>query len=638
MIPSKLYIPTSTLNFNNIMASESISPAGFYYVRGFGYKRFDKVEPNYLDKRIILYEKYPVFSINDKELENYPLVIEIDTKTIGEDIIQEHKNGVFFSEETIYFNPFSTKLIFNNETEKRSTLSKVEQSLNTKMVVIYQNCIFTKTPNIESFEWKEVDLTDSKDDFSKHISKDLKINKLKGFLYTYLLGANKSVSKSVVYAKKRTKYFSNELSALVSSIATKEAEKILNCLDAFVYDINSISDKIKIETKDLPILQHCSRVENVQNNRFLPKLFNEYLTANWNNEEFISSRLEFATAGGKLFKEELQDKWENSPSQKYINDLRNNLKSSTPFSLKNADNLTLQSFAAFCQKGEEDISKLEDYLISNEIGDLRIAFAFWGIVFGFANTPKTLTNDLFLSNDLRYTSEIYKYIFKQVHNIELEGTFKRKQEKEFVAIPSKVNEETSVKPKTEEKKEKNLTQQANGIEIEYREKLKNVPKITSSQIDSVIEVLKDNYFVIGKSLELISKIKGFGKNSKIFEKIKACLQPKSMQTKNEPNILSMFQNDVKPDKEFYKDTNVLILLENIIPKNKQKKVKEEIEWIQNAYQKGGYPKKTGEWVELKSRSNKDVIRHFENNVKGRFEQNLLNQIVSKLKELYLQNE
>jgi hypothetical protein len=259
MIPSKLYIPTTTLNFNNIMASESISPAGFYYVRGFGYKRFDKVEPNNLDNRIILYEKFPIFNINDKELENYPLVVEIDAKIVNEkeDIIQEYENGIYYSEETIYLNPFSTQIIFNNETEKRSTLSKVEQSLNTKMVAIYRNCIIAKTPNIESFEWKSVDLKDSKSDFSK-ISKDRKINKLKGFLYAYLFGANKSVSKNIVYAKKRTKFFSNELSALVNSISAKEAEKILNCLDIFVNDINGISDKIKIELKDLPIVQHCN--------------------------------------------------------------------------------------------------------------------------------------------------------------------------------------------------------------------------------------------------------------------------------------------------------------------------------------------------------------------------------------------
>ena len=101
MIPKKLYIPTSTLNFNNIMSSESISPATFYTNRRFGYKRFEKVEPNKLDNLLLLYDKYPIFEINDKELENYPLVIEIDTQFISEECVQE-KDDVFFTTKTIY--------------------------------------------------------------------------------------------------------------------------------------------------------------------------------------------------------------------------------------------------------------------------------------------------------------------------------------------------------------------------------------------------------------------------------------------------------------------------------------------------------------------------------------------------------
>lgn len=69
MIPQSYIYHQQRLIFNNIMASESISPAGFYSDRNFGYKRFDKVEPNKLDKRIILYDKYPNFNIDDVELE-----------------------------------------------------------------------------------------------------------------------------------------------------------------------------------------------------------------------------------------------------------------------------------------------------------------------------------------------------------------------------------------------------------------------------------------------------------------------------------------------------------------------------------------------------------------------------------------
>lgn len=705
MIPQKLYIPTTTLNFNNIMASESISPAGFYSTRGFGYKRFDKVEPNNLDRRITLYDKYPNFDINDMELENYPLVIEIAPQYVAEDLIREYKDGVFYTEETIYLNPFSTKIYFRNEDERRRTLSKVEQSLNTKMISIYQNCIYVKTSYISSFEWKKNDLTDSIDDSANHISKDRKINKLKGFMYAYLLGANRSLSHEVVMLKKYAKELRNTISAIITNpdgygnYKQKEeldvlyqkindaffyadgVEKIVqnrlkqkaeeyNCpnftdilkkenlyntwfqqqnltpsyriktfnllfsqknytkkkggeynnneleenqkyFDAYFAELdNTIGKHIKsINTNisDLPVLRHCNMVERIPSDKtgFQAKLFNEYAGEHWNSEEFLASRFDFATVGGKLFKEELQDNWENSPSKAYINDLRKNLASHTPFVLNSIHNLTLQSFAVFSQKGEEDIDKLEDYLMSNAIGDFRIAFALWGTVFGFANMPKTLTNDLFLSDDLNYISDVYKYIFKQVHGIDLDGKIERKQEKKStITFSSKLNVDIPAKFKVDEKKE-TITEQANGIEVEYREKLKQIPKISATQIDSIIEVLKSNHFIVNKSLELISKIKGFGKTSKIFKAIKECLLPN--QQKSIQQYESTLGFDFPPEKEFYLDDNAWSYIEHLPFKNQdiKYKVRKNLKTIQDGYRPNGFYYNRGD-----SNENKEVINHF----------------------------
>lgn len=689
MIPSKLYIPTTTLNFNNIMASESISPAGFYSMRGFGYKRFDKVEPNNLDKRIILYEKYPLFNINDNELENYPLVIEIDTKSIVEDIIQEYKNGVYYSEETIYLNPFSTQIIFNNETEKRRTLSKGDQSLNTKMVLVYQNRIIVKTPKIKTFEWKPIDLTDSKSDFSKYISKDRKINKLKGFLYAYVIGVNKSLSPETVTLKKHAKELENVLSAIITNsdnratyLQEEKLKKIYlsihnaflradgkiqsvikqkvdqykcenfidilrfegvldywyqkqnikpqfqitqfnisyssspdekqKALDFYISNLANAINKIivskNIEVKELPILQHNSRVESIQKNNFLPKLFNEFLAENWNSEEFISDRLEFATTGGKLFKEELQDKWENSSYKTYINDLRNNLASHTSFSLQNTDNLTLKSFAAFCQKGEEDIDKLEDYLISNEIGDFRIAFALWGMVFGFANTPKTLTHSLFLSLNLDYISHTYKYIFKQIHGIELDGTFDKKQETETLTISSKINEYEL--PVTTKKDDINENRKSIALEVyqKLEDKIKSVKSDKAIYIDYISEYgLTEQLLNAIKNDKRLSKGKGAPKNViSFFDKEYNPQKTKSSQDKVSKDNSSIGL-DFPPEKEFYLDDNAWNHISNFEFKDKKvkDKIKKNLHTIQIGYRQGGFYYKRGDSTE-----NKKVIDHF----------------------------
>ena len=108
-------------------------------------------------------------------------------------------------------------MYFRNEEEKRRTLSRVEQSLNTKMVAVYQNCICIKESNLISFEWRNSDIADSTTDFAKYISKDRRINKLKGFLYAYLLGANRSLSNEIVVLKKYVKELRNTISAIITN-------------------------------------------------------------------------------------------------------------------------------------------------------------------------------------------------------------------------------------------------------------------------------------------------------------------------------------------------------------------------------------------------------------------------------------
>ena len=106
----KLYIPTCTLNFNNIFTTESISPASHYSNRGFGNKRYFKVEANDLDNVVMLYSKYPLFKINDGDMENSPMVIEIES----DDYLKEQfvkvgeKDGIesYASNTSIYLNPY----------------------------------------------------------------------------------------------------------------------------------------------------------------------------------------------------------------------------------------------------------------------------------------------------------------------------------------------------------------------------------------------------------------------------------------------------------------------------------------------------------------------------------------------------
>lgn len=178
----KYYIPTTTLNFNNILSSESISPKAFYALRGFGYPYWESIPENNVDNVIILYEKPFCFMRPTSDLEDHPMLVEIQS---NEDfpVIDE---GIFYSDHTIYLSPWKTKFIFFSERDKQITLSRSDYSIETKLVDLYarEECLKIECNQIE--EKKDVQLAVELN--KEAIEKDYRINKMKGLLYGYYIG------------------------------------------------------------------------------------------------------------------------------------------------------------------------------------------------------------------------------------------------------------------------------------------------------------------------------------------------------------------------------------------------------------------------------------------------------------------
>ena len=134
----KYYIPTSSLNFNNILSTESISPKSFYERRGFGYSRWFSVEENSIEHLTLLYDKPHMFERPQSDIEDHPMLIEIDV----DDEFPKVADGVFYTDRTIYLNPWQTKFIFFAEKDKTTALSLSDSSLETKLVRLYQRKIY----------------------------------------------------------------------------------------------------------------------------------------------------------------------------------------------------------------------------------------------------------------------------------------------------------------------------------------------------------------------------------------------------------------------------------------------------------------------------------------------------------------
>ena len=255
----KLFIPTCTLNFNNIFSTESISPKAHYATRGFGNRRYYSVEANSLDMAVTLYSKYPVFQVDDADLENYPMVIEIDTDDYEPNNfnLSGSNNGIetYTCASTIYLNPFHCFIYFDSYEARQGVLTKAEQSLENKFSKLYSpnlriwrhevkgtwskvRDLFAKTEQTE-FLWnatyaptKAITCSDKRD--------DAYIDRLKGFLYCYLIGANLSVSKEIGELKAIAKVLRNTLSAVINSPEHRPTEKQDDILVANIKRFNAI--------------------------------------------------------------------------------------------------------------------------------------------------------------------------------------------------------------------------------------------------------------------------------------------------------------------------------------------------------------------------------------------------------------
>lgn len=206
-----LYIPTTTLNFNNILSSESISPEAFYALREFGYSKWSSIAEENIKNVILLYDKPFSFKRPNEDQEDHPLIIEVN---LDDAQIKEYAPHVYYCDHTIYLDPWNVCFIFLTEKDKLTALSMSDSSLETKLAKLYRKKIKVNVdlPAKEiSFEKTEIPLNE------KGIECDFTINRIKGLLYGYYIGANISSNKEDVSMINDFRELTNILSSIQSS-------------------------------------------------------------------------------------------------------------------------------------------------------------------------------------------------------------------------------------------------------------------------------------------------------------------------------------------------------------------------------------------------------------------------------------
>lgn len=520
----KLYIPTCTLNFNNIFSTESISPASFYAKRGFGNKRYYRVEANDLDNVILLYSKYPYYHVENEDMENTPIVIEIETEDYKENqfvlVMKKDDIEVFASNSTIYLNPFRCRVFFESYQDLQSVLTKAEQSLENKYSKLYRASLVVRqeksgfftnlfTPK-DYFDWEPSFKAGADQISPANHNDDLHIDRVKGCIICYLIGANLSISKETSRLKLLSRKMKNTLSAIVNSpnrrptdlqdetlmayvrefnelyakvdensiyneklilsrlvspstgldVATLknvlkdlrledafyrslnlrptyDANDLYNCLysstlsitDSYNNEIKRLFDAIKkVELQELTqstkkdikklITVQDGKIEVIDElvgkGKFYATLLNSLIEGDYKKfmqEKGTEEALSIAFVGGAKLKGYMENNWEGSSFQAYINGLLLNMQKGESFDIFSLDNEIMQSFAVFCQKGE-DIDRLNDYMLQCGFSDYRFALGIYGATRGFAALPKTFTSSL-----INASKDYYVDFYAKLHEL-----------------------------------------------------------------------------------------------------------------------------------------------------------------------------------------------------------------------------
>lgn len=249
-----LFFFTTSLNFGNILSSESISPEIFYSKRGFGFDYYEN--PFHIKDYIVFFERYPFIEIpTSDEIDVYKIVLEFDASDLQ--LEKSGINGVWLCPCTVQITLKNLKKVyFSSKDEKDRVVAKAGSSKALKMLLKYEPCFITKMP-IQQTPYdlsKIVPLQNV--NLETFVEQDRIFNSFKGFIYGLICGkSNQKTPNEIAYAKS-LQDIKNGFALLKNSLAHTSfsnfsKEKKYNRPSYNTYDYNTTSEVLKNLNKSI---------------------------------------------------------------------------------------------------------------------------------------------------------------------------------------------------------------------------------------------------------------------------------------------------------------------------------------------------------------------------------------------------
>lgn len=196
----KLFIPTPSLNADNILSCECIAPATACRHRHFGYTRYETLpELRHFDNYSLAFTAIPDFSINDTARENFPMLVEIEVdnpSSINMSLVGTVQDvQVYATSTAIPITPGNTRLLFFKREHLDYTHHNCADSAKCKLFEFFKERMSVIERGQAQFTLSslgELTLPASAPSFSEN-----DYDRAKGFLWGYALGAILSKSPEV---------------------------------------------------------------------------------------------------------------------------------------------------------------------------------------------------------------------------------------------------------------------------------------------------------------------------------------------------------------------------------------------------------------------------------------------------------
>lgn len=448
----KLYFPTTSLNFNDLLSSECLSPPSFYNSRKYGTKRHFKTEYSLDDNFVFLFSSLPWFELTaqypNSQLEEYPLIVEFESENLLSKIYKI-SDEIYAVPETIYFNKESVKFNFFSETHAKMLLAKTGVVEEVKLTNKYRSNFKTlNTESLKKIPTKDLILPHPDTSILKSEQlKDNKFNSIKGFLHAYTVkqyedAINNPHTTLLAKFDDLIAELKKELNSSDSHFLQISKEQLISSKK--YYEMNQSMDKIKSVSP--PLTLHFKKIDGDHVQFDCSDLAEERETLFFN--ELVKCLLRVDFSGTPLSQKSIKElisslniflEKDLTVFSSYIEDIhkikKRFLEKNYEFKIKTLEHELTKNLYAFLLKGNK-LEELEIVIADNDIQKTFILYGLLGLTSGYSDMSRFITQPLYQNVQLtealdKQTMEIYKKIW---HKDSWKSSYFEKSENNFLNI------------------------------------------------------------------------------------------------------------------------------------------------------------------------------------------------------------